>query len=262
MEAEYTSFTLATPISMEDAMNRILIGAHRGAMCHAPENTLAAFEKAIEFGTYRVECDVRQTRDRELILMHDATVERTTDGTGVVREMDLAQIQSLKAGSQVPVPTLKEALACARDRTRLLVELKEKDTTEQVIELIQATGMVGECTIATFHEDCLVQSRVLCPELERAYFLTEPKAFSARAVIETFGIGLLIVWPRAATPEYVADAKNQGLHVRCGFGDSMSFDEMYEGFVKMVDMGVDEVSCGRPDWIGRMIERYHERHSA
>ena len=239
-------------------MRSILIGAHRGAMCHAPENTLAAFEKAIEFGTYRIECDVRRTRDGELILMHDATVDRTTDGEGVVREMDLAQIQQLKADGQVLVPTFKAALACAKGRAKVLVELKEEDTTKQVIEEIQAAGMVDESTISTFHEDCLVQSRVLCPELERAYFLTEPKAFSAQAVIEAFGVVLVIVWPRAATPEYIADAKRLGLHVRCGFADTMNFEQLYEGFKKMVDMGVDEVSCGRPDWIGRMIEKYNE----
>jgi glycerophosphoryl diester phosphodiesterase len=238
-------------------MRTILIGAHRGAMCHAPENTVAAFEKAIEFGTYRIECDVRRTRDGQLILMHDATVERTTDGQGVVRQMDLAQIQQLSADGQVPVPTLKAALACAKGRAKVLVELKEEDTTEQVIEEIRAAGMVGDCSISTFHEDCLLQSRALCVELERAYFLTEPKAFSAQAVIEEFGVGLVIVWPRAATPEYIADAKEQGLHVRCGFADTLDFEQLYEGFKKMVDMGVDEVSCGRPDWIGRMIEKYN-----
>ena len=237
-------------------MRPILIGAHRGAMCHAPENTLAAWEKAIEFGTYRIECDVRRTRDGELILMHDATVERTTDGAGVVREMDLAQIQALKAGGQESVPTFRAALACARGRSRVLVELKEDDTAEQVIDEIRVAGMVGDCTISTFHEECLVQSRALCPELERAYFLTEPKAFSASSVIDAFGVGLLIIWPRAATPEYVADARSHGLHVRCGFADTMTFDEMYDGFIRMIDMGVDEVSCGRPDWIARMIERY------
>ena len=60
-------------------MKKILIGAHRGAMCHAPENSLAAFEKAIDFGTYRIECDIRQTKDGHLVMMHDASVDRTTD---------------------------------------------------------------------------------------------------------------------------------------------------------------------------------------
>ena len=241
-------------------MRSILVGAHRGAMCHAPENTLAAFEKAIEFGTYRIECDVRRTRDGELILMHDATVERTTAGVGVVRDMDLADIRKLKADGQAAIPTFKEALACAKGRAKILVELKEADTTEQVIEQIQAADMVDFCTISTFHEACLEQSRQLCPHLERAYFLTEPKAFKAQTVIDAFGIALLIVWPRAATPEYIADAKRQGLHVRCGFADTMCFEEMYEGFKRMVDMEVDEVSCGRPDWIVRMIEMYHVEH--
>ena len=77
-----------------------------------------------------------------------------------------------------------------------------------------------------------------------------------RKVIDELGADLLVVWPRAATPEHIADAKRCGLHVRCGFADDMSYEEAYEVFKRMVDMGVDEVSCGRPDWIGRMIDQY------
>ena len=78
-------------------MSTLRIGAHRGAMVYAPENTLAAFERAIEQGTYRVEFDLRRTRDGHLVVIHDATVERTTNGSGLVAEMDLAELQKLSS---------------------------------------------------------------------------------------------------------------------------------------------------------------------
>ena len=74
-------------------MASLRIGAHRGAMAYAPENTLAAFEAAIAQGAYRIEFDIRRTRDGELVVIHDATVDRTTDGSGAVADMTLAEAQ-------------------------------------------------------------------------------------------------------------------------------------------------------------------------
>ena len=228
-------------------------------MCYEPENTLAAFEKAIEQGTYRVEFDVRRTRDGHLVLMHDVTVDRTTDGTGEIAEMTLDEVRDLRAGGTRPVPTFREALACLKGRAKALPEIKQDGIAEQMVAEIQGAGMVADCTISSFTEDELIRCRALCPELAIAYFLTKPQAFSAAEVVERLGASLLIVWPVAIQPEYLTDAHAHGMHIRCGFNDRMTFDESYDLFKSFVGMGVDEVSCGRPDWIAQMIERYAER---
>ncbi|HEX4925837.1 MAG TPA: glycerophosphodiester phosphodiesterase family protein [Bdellovibrionales bacterium] len=105
---------------------------HRATMLFAPENTLAAIEKAIELGATSIELDVRQTRDGAFVIMHDATVDRTTDGTGAVRELSLAEIKSLDAGIKFGaeyqgerVPTLSEALAALRGRAKPDIDFKE-----------------------------------------------------------------------------------------------------------------------------------------
>ena len=95
-------------------------------------------------------------------------------------------------------------------------------------------------------------------DVEIAYFLVEPKPFDACEIIERFAAGLLIVWPVAATAEYIADAKKHGLEVRCGFRDDLSYDQVYASLCELADMGLDEFSCGRPDWIGRMIRQYQQ----
>lgn len=237
-------------------MQTIRIGAHRGAMCHAPENTLAAFEKAIAFGTYRIEFDVRSSRDGHIVVMHDATIDRTTDGRGLVRDMTLEELGQVKVGGSEGIPTLLETLECARGRCLLLVELKDTDITDQVIEIIASAGMIDDCTLSAFDESCLRRAKEICPDLSTACFFVKPGAFSARDVIENLGVDMLIVWPRAVTSEHIADAKRCGLHVRSGFTDDMSYEETYEVFKRMIDMGVDEISCGRPDWISRMIDQY------
>lgn len=237
-------------------MRTILVGAHRGAMCYEPENTLAAFDLAVEQGTYRIEMDVRRSLDGHLVMMHDATVDRTTNGTGAVAEMTLAELKSLRAGGRVPVPTLEETLCSLRGRCRLLVEIKPPGIADDVVALIQREGMVADCTISSFDEPSLLRVKELDPALATAYFLTEPKPFDPRQVIGTLGTTMLIGWRRAISAEILADAHAAGMHVRCGFGDQMTYDETYALFRELVDMGADEISCGRPDWIARMIREY------
>jgi glycerophosphoryl diester phosphodiesterase len=235
---------------------RIRIGAHRGAMCHAPENTIAAFDKAIDFGTYRIECDIRRTGDGHLVMMHDATVDRTTDGTGELRELTLAKVRQLDLGGSVRVPTLTETLTCARDRCKLLLELKDHEIGTQVVEAVEAAGMLQDCTLISFDEDNLRVARQTNSAAKIGFFHLEPKPIDLAKVVDDFAATLLVVWPRAAEPAVINAAQEAGLQVRCGFADNMSFEESQEIFIRMADMGIDEISCGRPDWIARMIEQY------
>src|SRR5690625_3947121 len=86
----------------------ILITAHRGARLEQPENTLAAFARAVELGVDAIELDVHASRDGQLVVMHDADVDRTTDGTGAIAAMDWADIAQLDAGDGQRVPRLDD----------------------------------------------------------------------------------------------------------------------------------------------------------
>jgi glycerophosphoryl diester phosphodiesterase len=236
---------------------KILVGAHRGAMCHAPENTLAAFERAIELGTYRIELDVRRCHDEHIVVMHDATVDRTTDGKGRVTDLTLEELKRLRVGgTDETVPTLWETLLCVRERSRLLVEIKEAGLADDVVAQIIEAGMADDCTIASFLEEELHRVKVCDPQFATAYFLTEPKPIDLEEVVARLGIRLLVVWPRAASPEVITTAKRCGLHVRCGFRDDMTYEETFASFRRLADLGVDEMACGRPDWIKQMADEY------
>lgn len=234
-------------------MSNILIGAHRGAMCYAPENTLPAFEIAIEQGTYRIECDIRRTSDAELILLHDATLDRTTSGKGPVAGMTLAEVRNFKCGKDVEIPTFKEALRCAKGRVKLLVELKDSGIANHAIEEINSEGMADDCTIISFDEENLRTARNTAPEIARGFFHIKPGEVSLEKVIAEFDPRLLVVWPDAATPELISEARRLGLHVRCGFHDRFTYEEAAGIFNRVVGMGASEMSCGRPDWIAKMI---------
>ena len=153
--------------------SRVLLGAHRGDRKHYPENTMPAFIAAAEMGCDAIETDVRMTKDGHLILIHDRDVERTTNATGFVDEMTLAEIKALDAGfwkgdefKGLQIPTVEEFLEYV-SKTNLLVnwELKEypKDlgeersyeTVDRLIALIKKYGMVERSMMNSFSEKLL-----------------------------------------------------------------------------------------------------------
>ncbi|MHB0912909.1 MAG: glycerophosphodiester phosphodiesterase [Armatimonadota bacterium] len=132
--------------------------AHRGFSAAAPENTLAAFRMAIEAGAEFMECDARRAADG-LAVIHDATVDRTTDGSGPVADLTLRELAALDAGSWFApefaaegIPSLAEVLDLAKDRITLIVEIKEEGTEDEVVRMVRERGMMGQVIFVSFFE--------------------------------------------------------------------------------------------------------------
>ncbi len=114
---------------------QIIIIGHRGAKGYEPENTLSSFKKAIDLGCDYVELDVHLA-DGELFVIHDASVDRTTNGSGKISELTKDQIECLDAGNGQKIPTLREVLACIDGRCGINIELKGARTAEPVCDLL------------------------------------------------------------------------------------------------------------------------------
>src|SRR5512136_2560745 len=131
----------------------VLRVGHRGARGHAPENTLASFDLAVEMGVNVVETDVHLSKDGEVVLIHDHTVDRTTNGHGFVKDLTLAELKWLDAGSWYDpkyagerIPTLAELLTWAKDRVGVAIEIKNgpiyyPGIAEKTIRLLRDHGM-------------------------------------------------------------------------------------------------------------------------
>ena len=139
---------------------------HRGAKAYEPENTIRSFRYAITLGVDAVELDVRRTKDNELVVIHNADVNKTTDGSGAVSELTLEEIKKLVTEKGEEIPTLEEVLDFVDKRVKILVELKETGTEEKVLDLIQKKGMINDVIIVSFHEDTLKKVRELNSEVE------------------------------------------------------------------------------------------------
>jgi len=143
-----------------------IITAHRGDSEHAPENTIAAIEMAINTGADYVEIDVRQTKDNVLVLMHDASLKRTTGMDGNVKDYTYDELQTLDAGiwfseeyEGTKIPTLQEALLCASGNVKLNIEIKDcenyKTVATRVIQSISECNMKDNCIISSTNYSCL-----------------------------------------------------------------------------------------------------------
>lgn len=132
--------------------------AHRGASGQFPENTLLAFREAVAQGADAVELDIRLTRDDVPVVMHDATLDRTTDGKGSVGERDLEALRGLDAGRGEPVPTL-EAVLEALPETPLLVEVKAGAAMPEVVRVVRAIGAGDRVVLGSFVSEALKTAR-------------------------------------------------------------------------------------------------------
>ena len=202
--------------------------AHRGASASAPENTLAAFARAFDEGADWIVCDVRLTADGAPIVLHDATLDRTTDGRGPAARRTLAEVRRLDAGSWFArrfrgerVPTLAETLACARDRGGVNIELKCEATTGRVREAhralacavadaIAGTGFAGPLVVSSFSRAALSAARAAMPRM-RLGFLVSRTTRGTRSLHRSVGLWSLHPHVRLATPARFAAARRLGL---------------------------------------------------
>lgn len=165
----------------EGSLNRPEVIAHRGGALQWPGETLFAFERAIGSGVDVIEMDVHGTSDGELVLIHNSTVEETTDGRGAVREFSLERLKRLDAGyrwtadggrtfpfrgKNISVPTLKEVFG-AFPRARMNIEIKQTEPSivAPLAELIRDFGMTDKVLVASFSHEALSEFRRVCPEV-------------------------------------------------------------------------------------------------
>lgn len=145
-------------------MRRVWRIGHRGAAGHAPENTLAAIHKGIDLEVDFVELDVRRTVDGVLVALHDATVNRTTNGKGRVDRLSREDVQKFNAGNGEHIPTLEQVLKVAAGRAGLILELKVNGVAQQIVEAVRGAGFPGPVIYASFLHDELTQVRAVDPE--------------------------------------------------------------------------------------------------
>ena len=231
-----------------------LIIAHRGASALAPENTLAAFRSALELGADGIELDVMLSKDKELVVIHDTTVDRTTNGSGKVPEMLYSQLQELVANSEFGgqftgehLPTLAEVFDLIGTKMLINVELKNyhapfDDLANHVVRLIEKHGLNKTTLLSSFNPLNARKARILNPSIPFG-LLTEPGLLGALfrgPVGRTFGYQALHPYYKDVTAGMV-----ESLHRRRQQCNVWTVDDP-KALLAMKRFWVDAVICNDP----------------
>lgn len=235
-----------------------VIVAHRGAPLANPENTLASFEAAIALGARIVELDVRLSADGVPVVMHDPTVDRTTDGSGAVHELTAVQLSRLNAGSAgspAPVPTLAEVLALASGRTAVALEIKNlpgepgydprrQAVVEAALAELDGTGFDGPVLVISFNPASIAACKAMAPDVPTGFLTThhiDPREALAHAISAGHEMVLPGTWVLGSVGEaFVGEVHAAGLRVGTWTADDP--DEV----ARLLDWGVDAVASNDP----------------
>jgi glycerophosphoryl diester phosphodiesterase len=243
----------------EAARARIQVLAHRGASAYAPENTLAAFRLAIEQRADWLELDVQQTKDGQLVVFHDLRMERTTNGSGALRDLTLEQVRQLDAGGWYGpsfagerVPTFEEVVALAREQNiRIFPEVKDPrlypGIEERVAAVISAYEYEDRTIIQSFDMTSLERLRQSNPRLKLAalYTAASPLRGDPPAGVSVVGPPWELV---TNDPSLVRDAHASGRQV------VVWSVEGAQAVRPLLDARVDGIITSRPDVVRAMLE--------
>ena len=218
----------------------IKVIGHRGVAGLEPENTLRSFQAALALGVDYVECDVYLTADRRLVLMHDRTVDRTTNGSGPVEEMTFEQVRQLDAGKGERVPTLAELLALIRGRCGAHVELKGAGTHEPVLRLVQSKGMLGDVVLTSGNTERLRAVRASSGEVAIEHIFADPPPDAVERALSV-GAKRVSAHHTHATAAFVGAAHDAGLEVIAWPPNTVA------DMQAAIDLGVDLICTDRPD---------------
>lgn len=238
---------------------KVVVVGHRGAAGHAPENTVASFEKAGALGAHAFECDLQITADGQVVVMHDATVDRVTNGRGRVDQLTLADLRRLDAGSWFDkeyagqrIPTLAEAVeASQRIGLDLVLEIKGQPEpsrllVERTVNTVLDFGWAERTAIISFHHPCLLWVREMTDLIATGILyghgtpdpLAEARRFQANSIR-----------PHQArvSAELAEQAHSAGLCLH-----TWTVNDGARA-VELAQMGVDSIGTDYPDRIGAAL---------
>jgi glycerophosphoryl diester phosphodiesterase len=237
----------------------LLAIAHRGASGYAPENTFAAFRRAIALGAGFIETDLQLSRDARLVAIHDATVNRTTNGQGAVHDMTLAELRRLDAGSWFGsefagerIPTIEEILEFANKHDVVFyLEMKPSGSwggEHALISALRESGEIARTVVISFDAAILVGVRKIEPTLMTGLLFEGHIPNPLDKAIE-IGARQLVVRGDLVTPRLLKEARGRDLQVVC-------WTVNHPGHMRLlVQAGVDGIISDYPDRLLELTRR-------
>ena len=236
--------------------------AHRGFSSQYPENTLLAFQKALDLGVTWIEFDLQITQDGHLVVMHDRTVDRTTNGVGTVSDLTLSRVQALNAGEKFSpecagerVPTFEQALDHLSGKARMAIELKFEGNQPiaAVVDHLKTRDLLDQVSITSFDLEKLPEVKAQCPTLSTTALFKQQGKPGAEWIQKVLDTGADTFGPQCneTTQDLVNGAHAAGFTIRCwGLGQDQGTE-----MERLIDLGVDGMTTDCPDILQDLLKR-------
>ncbi len=219
-----------------------MIFGHRGASIRAPENTLKAFDLAIKEGANGIEFDIRLSADNEIAIIHDETINRTSNSTGKVNSLTLEELQKFDFGEGEKIPALKEVLEIFGNKHWLNIEIKEEGLEQILVDLLKELKVKEKIVISSFLIPVLFKMKELAPEIPTGY-LYEYDLDDLDGLLEEVAINGIHPIKENITKKLILEAHQKNLAVRAWTVDDTEIAR------KLAENGIDGIITNDPKGI-------------
>jgi len=224
----------------------IIIG-HRGTRVDFDENTIGAFTKAIEYGAEYIEFDIHRTKDGQLIVIHDKSLNRTTTGSGLIKNCNFSEILNYETKiKHEHIPRLLEILDKFRDKVNFILDLKEEGIREDVLNLVNEIGLLNKCVLSGRRLNDLILIKNSFPEAKICYNIT--KGYDLRLEdflnlenlkIKQFNIDMISLKSRFIVSEFIEKChKNEILSLSWDF---LHYENPIDEIKSLINLGIDGI---------------------
>ncbi|MEM3382868.1 MAG: glycerophosphodiester phosphodiesterase family protein [Nitrososphaerales archaeon] len=223
----------------------INIIAHRGASAYEPENTLRAVKRALELNAKMIEVDVRLSKDEQIVVIHDESVDRTTNGKGLVKNLTLEELRKLDAGKGEKIPTLQEVINAVRKKAILIIEIKVLNIEDSIVRTIEKEGIENEVIVTSFNHHILKRIKNLNPTIKTGVIFKCHPIKSADLALNANAESLFPEY-RYLSKEMVNEAHKNNLRIFPWTIDDPSIAN------ELIEIGVDGIVTNKPDLLNLM----------
>lgn len=242
---------------------KIQVWAHRGASGYAPENTLDAFQKAIDMGADGIELDVQLTKDGKVVVVHDEAIDRVSDGSGLVQDYSYEELKKFNFNKIHPecdreqIPTLEEVYRLIKP-TDLVINVEMKTSNifyegmeDKVLELTERYGMIDRVIISSFNHYTVRSMKEKCPQIKTGALYSDGTIGVVDYVADVVKADAMHPgWTKLFYPHYLEDCRRRNMAVH------VWTINREEDMRKCCEMGLDAIITNYPDVAKRVVEEY------
>ena len=223
--------------------------AHRGASGYEPENTLRSFKRALQMGANMIELDVYQCKSGQVVVIHDSTIDRTTNGSGSVKDLTFAQLQKYDAGKGERIPLLSQVFDLVNNQIPIMIELKEANAAKPVAHLIEQyvhdkKWPYDSFIVTSFDHYAIKELKKINPHIKTGVIF-EGMPIGLAQIATRAGAQHAILYFDSVTPAFIKDAHKRKVKL---FSYTVNNKPLAQ---KLIEQGVDGIITNYPDILSK-----------